>query len=551
MLQQATIPLSIHEMEKTKAGRESKHHKKGEKQQEKKLWKLYMGGVPVSLTEDQLGDILCEKIDNFKVHIMKNAEQGNSKGCGFIEVYTREDFDCLIKNKIFIDGKELQIEQYIENEDERKKKMFENNERSVHVGGLPLEADADDLTNYFAQFGEVKRAYIIYNLGEEKKSRGFGFVEFVSKKIAKKVLQVEHKIMDKLITVTPRHSKKEIKSTKGKDSSSKNQSVSGSSLSSKNKPVGGAASSKASSKNGSHQTKPFEFYPSNYKPTAAERGLHERFSPYMREVDGHYYLVHPHAASMQQQAYNCHPATSQHFRDHDGFHPHPQPQQADPGFPEAWDPHASGFSHHHFAPVYGNKQQPSAPPRLFHPHAGSYGYFEGPDAHQHPPVHPMDYHKKYSPHMDAPFHAPSSSFSQKSYGQQLQLVPGYGHPFHGDLQTTKSQPNKPTSKPDGYIYDARNGIAPVKPKRDAIKPASFLTPNIKHTDSKPLKAFEQFSFTELTPNPKQSPPHLFESGFPSETDDRLNEVFDPDHAVEDSSEYNASMEKILRNIDED
>jgi RNA recognition motif-containing protein len=535
-------------MEKTKAGRETKSHKKGDKQKEKKLWKLYMGGVPVSLTEDQLGDILCEKIDNFKVHIMKNAEQGNSKGCGFIEVYTKEDFDYLIKNKILVDGKELQIEQYIDNEEERKKKMFENNERSIHVGGLPLEVDAEDLNKYFSQFGEVKRAYIIYNLGEEKKSRGFGFVEFVSKKVAKKVLLMEHTIMDKVITVTPRHSKKEIKSTKGKDSTSKNQSVSGSSISSKNKPIGGAASGKASSKNSNHQAKPFEYYPSSYKPTASERGLHERFNPYMREVDGHYYLVHPNSVNGQQLAYGNRTAGSPNPNDQEAFEPFdPQGQkQAKFGAPDRWEPRTSNSAYPHYPPVYGNHHHEQAaghhrPPHTEHQayqmafadgsgpmHAAHYYQQNFADMSYQPgyyPSHPMDYNKKHTPYMEGNLHPPSSSLSQKSYGQHIQVHPGYENPYSVDLQTTKSQPNKPTSKPEGFVYDARNGIAPVKPKKEAIKhqpPNHFLTPNIKQNESRPVKAFDRFSLNELTPDPKKANNGPFQAGFTLEIDDRLN-----------------------------
>ena len=546
-------------MEKSRPGRESRHPKKAAKQQDKKLWKLYMGGVPVSLTEDQLGDILCDRIDNFKVHIMKNQEQGNSKGCGFIEVYTKEDFDYLIKNKIEVEGKTLQIEQYIENEDERKKKMFENNERSIHVGGLPLEADAEDLTKYFGQFGEVKRAYIIYNLGEEKKSRGFGFVEFVSKKSAKKVLQVEHSLMDKLITVTPRHSKKEIKSTKGKDSS-KNQSVSGSSISSKNKPAGGPVSSKASSKNSSHQPKPFGFYPSSHKPTAAERGLHERFSPYMREVDGHYFLMHPDALAPQQQQLYC-------SDPNDAFEPlAPQgPKQAKSGSSDRWEPQTSSFGYPQQQPLYGYRHpqhsadhsaRPLAYPGAFGPPHPSHAYPpQFVDAQFPPyPAHPHAYHKKHSAYLDASLAPPTAPFSQKYLGPQFQPHAGYGHAYNADLHTTKSQPNKPSSKPEGFVYDARNGIAPVKPKRDAIKqlaPVAFLTPNVKPSDANADKAFERFSLTELPREPQQSAGHLFQSDFALDHDDHLNEVFHPELAGEDSSEYKASMEQMFKNIEED
>lgn len=195
--------------------------------EQSKTYKLYMGGIPVDLDEAQLGDLLRDSLPNFKVHIMRNPEQGNSKGCGFLEVFSKKDFNWLLKNKIFVHGKALQIEEYISNEEERKKRMLESNERSIHVSNLPPEADNKDLESYFATFGKINRAYIIFSLGTNKKSREFGFVEFASKKIAQKVLNQEHKLLGKTITITQRHSKKELMTTKAKDSGSKNTSTHG------------------------------------------------------------------------------------------------------------------------------------------------------------------------------------------------------------------------------------------------------------------------------------------------------------------------------------
>lgn len=207
-------------------------------------WKLYLGGIPVNLTEVDLEKLFEPILAKFKVTIMKNPEQGNSKGCGFLEVYTKTDFKKAKKAKIEVQDKFLQIEEYIANEEERRKRMFENNEKSIHVGGLPLEAGKDDLEEYFSNYGKIVRAYIIFSLGEEKKSRGFGFVQFNSKKSAKKVLNMPHKILGKDITVSQRHTKKEIKGGKNKDST-KAASITGSSLSSKSKTIKG--SKKASS----------------------------------------------------------------------------------------------------------------------------------------------------------------------------------------------------------------------------------------------------------------------------------------------------------------
>ncbi len=204
--------------------------KKGGGGNNKKTLKLYLGGIPVTVSEKDLNDAIMLQVKNFNVSIFKNPKQQNSKGCGSVEVYNREDYETLKKNKIKIDGKELQVDDFIMNEDERKKYMAENNKKTIHVNGLAPEVTENELHEYFSKFGKVNRAYIIYSLGNVKKSRGFGFVEFDSKKVVKQIMAREHELAGQKLTITLKCSKIEINKLKG---SKKGSSVAGS-ITSKN-----------------------------------------------------------------------------------------------------------------------------------------------------------------------------------------------------------------------------------------------------------------------------------------------------------------------------
>lgn len=48
--------------------------------------------------------------------------------------------------------------------------------KSIYVGNLSFKANADDLRELFAEFGQVHKAQIILDR-ETDRSRGFGFVE--------------------------------------------------------------------------------------------------------------------------------------------------------------------------------------------------------------------------------------------------------------------------------------------------------------------------------------------------------------------------------------
>lgn len=63
--------------------------------------------------------------------------------------------------------------------------------KKIFVGGLAWTTTSEILTEYFSKFGPVKNSYIIMDT-EEEKSRGFGFVEFVSPKSVALVLKQSH-----------------------------------------------------------------------------------------------------------------------------------------------------------------------------------------------------------------------------------------------------------------------------------------------------------------------------------------------------------------------
>ena len=470
------------------------------KKKEKKLWKYYLGGIPVTMTELELGDELSNNIENFKVHIMKNSEQGSSKGCGSLEVYTKEDAEYLKKNKVIVKGVELQVEDYVANDDQRKKLLQESNERSIYAGGLPLEADKNDLEEYFQKFGKIKRAYIIYNLGTEKKSKGFGFVEFESKKSTSEVLKIEeHSILGKQITVTKRESKQEIKNSKG--NSTKTPSVNGGSISSKNNPgiagIGGLGSNKGSSMKTKSNKGPiqYNYYDYQHNPTAAEMELREKFSEKSKgkpinSLNKHQYIPE------EGQVYdlNGNPVYNNSYPY--PSYPYNHNQTPPPGLndPQRRIPEYFNYPYHH--PRHTGKQAPypQAPPGQFlHP-----AYTQQA---KNPPNNirydPSEYHMP----------PPSSSHHYGPPPQYYQYYPQYPmdtvNPYYHDLQTTKSQPNKPTSKPDGFYYDALQAKNQTKGKKQTLAQFTSATPNPQKSDNQ-AQRFQHFSMNEIkTPNQKE------------------------------------------------
>ena len=57
----------------------------------------------------------------------------------------------------------------------------------MYIGGIGDTISEQDLIDYFSTYGSQRNAYIIYDC-DSKKSRGFGFVEFINAEDMQKAL---------------------------------------------------------------------------------------------------------------------------------------------------------------------------------------------------------------------------------------------------------------------------------------------------------------------------------------------------------------------------
>jgi RNA recognition motif-containing protein len=75
-------------------------------------------------------------------------------------------------------------------------------EHKLHVKSLNKACNDQDLTEFFSEFGEVKKAFVIYN-PQNGSSKRFGYVEFEEKEALELVMQAPQlKIGNKKITVS-------------------------------------------------------------------------------------------------------------------------------------------------------------------------------------------------------------------------------------------------------------------------------------------------------------------------------------------------------------
>ena len=153
--------------------------------------RLFVGGVPVKMEESRSLlnlDVLKEYFQLFGqivyFKLAKNKKTKEPLGFGFIQFKDERVTNKVLQQKHFVQGREviptlLQIDikpfkkgSDINDQDEDLKR------RKLFVKGLPNSCDKNKLFQAFRRFGDIDKAYILYDHNNGS-SRGFGFVEFM------------------------------------------------------------------------------------------------------------------------------------------------------------------------------------------------------------------------------------------------------------------------------------------------------------------------------------------------------------------------------------
>lgn len=124
-----------------------------------------------------------------EIRIIKDLETGENKGYAYIE-YKSEDVlgKALALNKVSLQDKVLNVSQAIS--DKTKRNQAEN---TIHINNLPFSAGKEDIRKFFKDCGEILDLKLIADEGG--RSKGFGFLQFVSEEGVKKAFNLNHSML--------------------------------------------------------------------------------------------------------------------------------------------------------------------------------------------------------------------------------------------------------------------------------------------------------------------------------------------------------------------
>jgi len=153
-----------------------------EEKKEEEGYTAYVVNIAYDTQNWQLRELFSTYGTVQRVFMPQNRETGKSKGIAFVTMSTPEELEASIAdlNESEVDGRTMYV-------DKAKPKgapgsgpkggrrgQPKENEMKLYIGNLSYETTAEDLTEYFSEFGEVADVYIPLDR-ETGSSRGFGF----------------------------------------------------------------------------------------------------------------------------------------------------------------------------------------------------------------------------------------------------------------------------------------------------------------------------------------------------------------------------------------
>ncbi|XP_058823744.1 RNA-binding protein Musashi homolog Rbp6 isoform X2 [Topomyia yanbarensis] len=159
--------------------------------------KLFVGGLSWQTSSEKLSEYFGMFGKVTDVLIMKDPITQRSRGFGFITFQEPNSVDKVLQVPIHtLDGKKIDPKHATP---KNRPKTQSNKTKKIFVGGVSQETSADEVKQYFSQFGKVEETVMLMDQ-QTKRHRGFGFVTFESEDVVDRVCEIHfHTIKNKKV----------------------------------------------------------------------------------------------------------------------------------------------------------------------------------------------------------------------------------------------------------------------------------------------------------------------------------------------------------------
>ncbi|XP_041350797.1 CUGBP Elav-like family member 2 isoform X15 [Gigantopelta aegis] len=149
--------------------------------------KMFVGQIPRSMDENDLGKLFEEYGPVFQLNILRDKVTGQSKGCCFVTFYTRKaalEAQNALHNIKTMHGMHHPIQMKPADSEKR------NEERKLFVGMLSKKLNENEIRMMFAPFGVIEDCTVLRDSNGQ--SRGCAFVTYANRQSAQNAIKTMH-----------------------------------------------------------------------------------------------------------------------------------------------------------------------------------------------------------------------------------------------------------------------------------------------------------------------------------------------------------------------
>ncbi|UJR26490.1 hypothetical protein I4U23_007817 [Adineta vaga] len=147
---------------------------------------MFCGQIPRTMSENELRIFFEQYGRIYKLNILRDKQNGESKGCCFITYYTRKDAihaQNLLHNLMILPGMHYPIQ--------IKPADIENrNERKIFIGMISKSCHEEDIKQLFKLFGSIEECTVLRDTNN--RSRGCAFVTYQKRQSALNAIRTMH-----------------------------------------------------------------------------------------------------------------------------------------------------------------------------------------------------------------------------------------------------------------------------------------------------------------------------------------------------------------------
>ena len=158
--------------------------------------KIFVGGLPQSITEEGLADLFSRFGDVLHTEIKRDFTNERSRGFGFVIFSHQLSAEIALETgSIEVDGKQVDVQPPIKKGDPMLEKRIKEEKTNpqqpakIFIGGLSQEVTDMDLLEHFGVYGSIISVEVKRD-NANGRSRGFGFVTFQDSYSVQKVHSV-------------------------------------------------------------------------------------------------------------------------------------------------------------------------------------------------------------------------------------------------------------------------------------------------------------------------------------------------------------------------